>query len=357
MVDVLRRAFIIAVASVALGSCDFMGVTPFPGFVDKTDISVDLGSRIDNIVNGASSVTYDLNVVTAPSQQPRVLLLVEPQSGAGSFNYTGQEIVMDQNLAVLGQARTASALDYFSKPYSYTHDGNIIMGYTVLTPQGQATSGTLSTATGLEGFAFATGFNVATDATYIFATPSGSYSSFDLSWRGYNQSNWGLFASGTLSIIPAAQRPSSSDPNFANLGYQLVGLTYNQSTTEITFVLSKPADGTVVTARQTLANATNPATNLLPASGNWDISLETDRPYLSADLAGLFLVRRDGWMDRYPWTQTGALSFTGSKTEIVGDRSLSRKYAFLETGSPTGPSYMYRFDPSSRILTRYRRWW
>ncbi len=353
MVDFLRRVVIIAVAALALASCDFMGVTPFPGFVDKTDISVDLGSRVDNIVSGASSVTFDLNVVTAPTQPSRVLLLVEPQSGAGSFNYTGQEVVMDQDLNVLGQAKTATALDYFSKPYAYAHDSNIIMGYTVLTNAGQPTTGTLSTATGLEGFAFATGFVVGTDATYIFATPSGSYSSFDLSWRGYNQANWGLFASGTLSIVPAAQRPSSSDPNFANLGYQLVGLSYNQATSEITFVLSKPSDGTIVATRQTLANATSGTIDLLPASG-FEISLDADRPYLSADLGGLFLVRRDGWMDRYPWTQTGALSFTGSKTEIVGDRSLSRKYAFLETGTV---SYMYRFDPSSRILTRYRRWW
>lgn len=357
MVDFLRRAFIIAAAACALASCQFLGVTPFPGFVDKTDLTIDLGSRIDSIANGTSTITYDLNVVAAPGQQPRVLLLVEPQSGAGSFNYTGQEIVMDQNLAVLGQAKTASSLDYFSKPYAYSHDGNILMGYTVLTPQGQPTSGTLSTATGLEGFAFATGFNPAVDATYIFATPSGSYSSFDLSWRGYNQANWGLFASGTLSIIPAASRPSPSDPNYANLGYQLVGLSYNAATTEITFVLSQPAQGTIMAARLLLSDATGGLMNVLPASGNWDISLEADRPYLSADLAGIFLVRREGWMDRRPWTQTGALSFTGSDTEIVGDRSLSRKYAFLETGSPTGPSYMYRFDPSSRILTRYRRWW
>jgi hypothetical protein len=263
---------------------------------------------------------------------------------------------MDQSLTVLGQAKTAGSLDYFSKPYSYTHDGKMLVGYTLLTSQGQPATPTLG-ATGLEGFALRTG-NTGSDTTYIFATPSGMYTSFDLSWFHYFN-NWGIdpASPGTLSIIPAASRPSPSDPNYANLGYQLVGLSYNPSGQEITFVLSKPADGTIVATRQTLANATSGAINLLPASGSFEISLDADRPYLSADLAGLFLVRRDGWMDRYPWTQTGALSFSGSKKEIVGDRSLSRKYAFLETGSPSGPSYMYRFDPSSRILTRYRRWW
>ncbi|HVO39870.1 MAG TPA: hypothetical protein VMV03_12650 [Spirochaetia bacterium] len=351
MVDFLRRTFIIAAAACALASCDFMGVTPFPGFVDKTDLAVDLGSRIDSISNGASSVTFDLNVVKDPSasQQHRVLLLVEPQSGAGSFSYTGQEIVMDQNLAVLGQAKTATSLDYFSKPYAYAHNGNILIGYALITPQGQPGSQTLS-ATGLEGFAFTDG----TD-TYVFATPSGSYTSFDLSWIDYLP-GWGysLNSPGTLSIIPAAMRPSTSDPNYANLGYQLIGLSYNASSAELTFVLSQPAQGTILARRIPLATAITPGAVLMP-TGAADVSLESDRPYVSSDIGGLFLVRREGWMDRYPWTQTGALSFVGSKTEIVGDRSLSRKYAFLETGSP--PSYMYRFDPSSRILTRYRRWW
>lgn len=334
---------------VALASCDVLSVTPFPGFVDKTDKSIELGSRIDSISGGKSGIQYDLNVVTGSGQSPRLLLLVEPPSSEnGGFDYTGQEIFMDEDLNVLGQAIVSSSLDYFSKPYSYTHDGKILAGYTLLTPSGAASTPTLS-ATGLEGFAFTDGTR-----TYVFATPSGEYSSFDVSWLEYD-TGWGILATGTLAVIPAASRPSSSDPNYANLGYQLVGLAYNSSSSEITFVLSQPASGRIVAERCLLTTAITAGGVLHSGTQDWPVSLEADRPALFADTQGLFLVRRDGWMDRYPWTQTGTLSLSGSKTEIVGDRSLTRKYAFLaDTG---GSAYMYRFDPSSRILTRYRRWW
>ncbi len=347
----IRTLVAFAFLLVALASCDVLSVTPFPGFVDKTDISIDLGSRIDSISGGKAGLLYDLNVVTGAGQQPRLLLLVEPPSSDnGGFTYTGQEIFMDQDLNVLGQAKVASSLDYFSKPYSYTQDGTILAGYTLLTPSGERVTTPILSATGLEGFAFTDGTR-----TYIFATPSGDYASFDISWLEYD-TGWGILATGTLAIIPSASRPSPSDPNYANLGYQLVGLAYNSASSEITFVLSQPASGRIVAERCTLTAAITPANVLHPGPQDWPVSIEADRPALFADTQGLFLVRRDGWMDRYPWTQTGALTLSGSKTEIVGDRSLTRKYGFL-VDTAGGPAYMYRFDPSSRILTRYRRWW
>ena len=351
MVRTARSAAAWLVALLALAGCDVLAITPFPGFTDKTDISVDLGSRVDGISHGKDGVIYDLNVVTGFGQPPRVLLLVEPPSGDGDgFRYTGQEIFMDQDLHVLGQAALGSTLDYFSKPYTYTHDGTILVGYSLFTAQGQAASPTLS-ATGLEGFGFTDGTR-----TYVFSTPSGAYTAFDLSWLEYD-TGWGILASGTLGVIPDGARPSSTDANYANLGYQLVGLAYNSSTAEITFVLSRPSTGEIVAQRVTLATALTGGAVLAVSNGDWPFSVEADRPSLNADTQGLFLVRRDGWAERYPWTETGTLAGTGSRTRVVGDRSLTRRYAFLVSSTAGGPQYMYRFDPASRILTRYRRWW
>jgi len=336
-----------------LASCDLLTATPFPGFIDKTDTSVDLGSRVDSI----AGTSYDLTVVTDTWGSPRVLLLVEPPSSdsSGAFNYTGQLVFMDQDLNVLGQASTASSADYFSKPYTYTHNGNnILVGYTRLSANGGQPvplTPTL-TATGLAGYAFRTG-NAPTDSTVLFATPPGLYTSFQLSWLEYTDTIYGI-TQGTLNIIPSASQPSPSDPNYSNLGYQLVDLAYDG--TNIVFVLSQPSVGQIVAARLDFASAISGGT-ILPATVNsWPVSIGADRPAVYADTEGMFLVRRDGWMERYTWTQTGALSLTGS-TRIVGDKSLTRKYAFLAQQASSGPSYMYRFDPSSRILTRYRRWW
>jgi len=61
----------------------------------------------------------------------------------------------------------------------------VLAGYTVLTPEGGETTGTLSTPHGLEGFAFTNGTE-----TYVFACPSGKYASFEISYLGYNAANW-----------------------------------------------------------------------------------------------------------------------------------------------------------------------
>ncbi len=347
-----------------LAGCEIFTVSPFPAFVDQTDISMDLGSRINAITGGAAPVTYDLNVIDQPGLPPRVLLLVDPPSSDPNlgFDYKGKLIFMDEDLNVLGQAGTASSLDYFSKPYSYGADHNVLAGYSVLDPSGNSVR-TL-TPTTLEGFALSDGTNF----TYIFSTPAGQYASFDLNFIAYN-SIWGLIFPSvqTLAIIPQAARPGSSDPNYANLGYQLVGLAFDPGATPatslITFVLSEPAQGRIVAVRLDLAAATSGTGVLLPAvtswpvaGSSWPLSVTVDRPELHADANGFFLVQRDGWMTRYTWTPSGSLAQVGSVLQIVGDRSLTRHYAFLLPQSGA-PQYMYRFDPSSRILTRYRRWW
>jgi hypothetical protein len=361
MVRTLFRLAAPCIVVVCLAACEIFTVTPFPGFTMRTDVSINLGSRIDAVAAGKTPISYDLAVVDDAGQPPRVLLLVEPPSSDPDvgFNYTGQLIFMDKDLNVVGQAATAKTTDYFSKPYSYAHDGNILAGYSVLTPDGGTTGITLL-PTGMEGFAFTVG-----PETYLYSTPAGQYAGFDISFLSYLTTvppQWGIDLQHTLQIIPTAARPSPTDQNYANLGYQLVGLAYDPVTTNITFVLSEPAQGRIVAARMSFAQATTGTGPLLnvaswPVDASaWPMAVTVDRPELHADSGGFFMVQRDGWMTRYNWdTSGGSPTIVGSPQQIVGDRSLSRHYAFLN--SPTGGQFMYRFDPSSRVLTRYTRWW
>ncbi|HYW85064.1 MAG TPA: hypothetical protein VFB30_17515, partial [Spirochaetia bacterium] len=144
----------------------------------------------------------------------------------------------------------------------------------------------------------------------------------------------------------------------------LVGQAYNSTTDEVTFVLSEPAQGRIMAARIGRLAAISGTGVLLPSATSWPVpasawpvEIDVDRPALFVDIGGFFLVRRDGWMERYTWNAAGTpLALVGDPVRIVGDKSLSRGYAFLVPQGGGSP-YMYRFDPSSRVLTRYRRWW
>lgn len=369
---------VIALAAALLPiSCEFFAATPFPEFLSYTDASVDLTGLVSSIVGEATSARYDLAVVSRPGLEPRVILLVEPPSfnEETDFLYEGAIVVLDAELNVIGEMQPLTAFDYFGRPFAYAHDGNILISYMVITPQadGFAFDSPLETAKGIEGYA------VANDTeTYLFAQPSGDYAAFDLRYIAYRDSGgaWGEILSEatnslTLNIISDDAVPSSDASNFDQLGFQLIGLSYNQGTDEVTFLLSVPSEGVIVGARTTLADATaDPGGNVLLPDAEWPIEpqqwpiyVDADRPDLHVDSEGFFLLRRDGWLDRFAWTQAGELGLVdsdGAATDgpvirIVGDRYLSRQYAFLVQSD--GDDYMYRFDESSAVLTRYRRWW
>lgn len=353
----LRELAVLLLATALLSSCDLYtravnaaAVTPFPDFLGNADGLRDLSVEIAGIADGETNLFYDLAVVEAADREPRLLLLVEPPSSSPDqpFDYRGQLLIFDTDLQRIGTASPGSSLDYFGAPYSYAHDGNMLVAYTVLGPNGEETSvGTLDPNHGLEGFAFTNGTE-----TYLFASPSGDYAAFEIDYAGYNEASWGRFLDGSLDIIPPEEKPDPEGENFDQLGFQLVGLTFNEESADITFVLSEPSEGRIVAARIGLAAATGGDGVLNPNPDEWPVSLEVDRPDIHVDDGGFFMVRRDGWLERYSWNPSGPLEGAGEPLRIVGDRSLSRQYAFASAGP-----YMYRFDPSSQVLTRYGRWW
>jgi len=344
-------------ATALVSSCDLYtravnaaAVTPFPEFVGNTEGQRDLSSEIAGIADGETNLLYDLAVVETADREPRLLLLVEPPSSNPdqAFSYRGQLLIFDTDLQLIDTASPDSSLDYFGPPYSYAHDGNMLVAYTVLGPNGEETTvGTLDPKHGLEGFAFTNGTE-----TYLFASPSGDYAAFEIDYAGYNEASWGRFLEGSLDIIPPEDKPDPEAENYDQLGFQLVGLAFDEESTEITLVLSEPSRGRIVAARIDLAAATGGDGVLNPNSEAWPVSIEVDRPDIHVDDTGFFMVRRDGWLERYSWNDSGPLDGTDDPLRIVGDRSLSRQYAFASAGP-----YMYRFDPSSQVLTRYGRWW
>ncbi|NBC29222.1 MAG: hypothetical protein GVY29_04430 [Spirochaetes bacterium] len=325
-----------AAAALVLAGCDLYNqavaaaqTTPFPQYLDETDGHIDLSDEVLATAGDSTDLSYDLAVVQRPGRESRILLLVEPPSSDPDlgFNYRGRLFLFDRELNLLSSAAPGSSFDYFGRPYTYAHDDNLLVAYTVLSQDGQETDiGTLDPNHGLEGFAFTNGTE-----TYLFASPSGEYAAFVIDYAGYNEASWGRFLDGTLTIIPEEAQPTGEEPNISQLGYQLVGIAYNEETTEITFMLSEPSRGRVVAARTDLETATSGSGVLLPDAeswqqASWPVTLEVDRPDIHVDEDGFFVVRRDGWLERYSWTRQGELALQGERVRVVGDRSLTRQF-------------------------------
>jgi hypothetical protein len=163
---------------------------------------------------------------------------------------------------------------------------------------------------------------------------------------------------GAVAIIPEAQQPAKSAGDYDDLGFQLLDAVYNDDTDEVTFLFSEPSREKVYAARAGLEEIrSGQRSSLVDARGAFAVAVDADRPLdAHADRSGFFLRRRDGWLERYRWNEAGELSQKGSVQRIVGDRYFDRNYAFLSGVEANEPA-MYRFDPSSQILTRYGKWW
>ncbi len=367
MVTAPKRATTAAAAALALGcalvlaGCELLAVTPFPDFLGYTDISRDLSSEIKRVWDNWGEIEYQLAVVYTGSDAARVLLVVEPPSDqGGSFSYSGRLFMLDEDLNAIATISPVSDLDFFGRPFAYGHDGVLLVSNMLITAAGQIFDNSLPYL-GLEGPAIA---DTAGTSTYVFSPPPGAFATFDIRWQRYfgpsdTSSNpdtiWSLPGTGSLEIIPPAARPGGSE----DAGYQILDAVYDAATGEVTFLLSEPSQARVLAARTTLAAVVAGTAGPLAADGSsFPIEVSADRPLdARADAGGFFLRRRDGLLERYNWTASGSLSLVGDRKTLVGDRYFFRHYGFLSGASPSSREYMYRFDPSSRILTRYKRWW
>ncbi|MFP4510896.1 MAG: hypothetical protein ACLFNQ_12310 [Spirochaetaceae bacterium] len=339
-------------------SCDLLSVASFPDFLAYTDISVDLGSRVDDIWSRAGSIEYRIEMVGTDTDAPRLLLLVEPptQSTSSGFEYLGRLLVFDADLNLLNTAEPLSDLDTFGRPFVFGPDGNILAGNTILDPDGvpQDTLPFLGfEGPGVTVPAFTDPPAVADPSIVVFSLPAGEFTGFDMQWARYTDATfpWTLQDQASLSILAPGNRPAS-----ASEGFQILDAAFHPVDDQVTLLLSQPAVQRVVAVRFDLTELLDGnLSELLPSGDDFRISIAADRPLdTHATAEGFFLRRRDGWLEYYRWTQQGQLDLVENRVRIAGDRSFNRSFAFLVTD---GQQYMYRFDPASRILTRYRRWW
>ena len=336
-------------------SCGFLVFTPFPAFIGGVEYVLELpGISEYTTIDGRneSRTRYDLAVLgTGPSM--RVLLKVEPPTSvSGGFEYRGRIIVLDENLLPLGIIEPETTLDYLSRPYSYTHNASeILIGYSVFDDTTFAFDEKVSQH-GLTGFAVT---KSGSTTTHLFSTPSGVFSGFELHLGNYLSNNpWGVTADvTTVNILPPEDWPPADDPDFNLLGFQLLGVDYQElASDQITFLFSRPSEQYVIAVRATLADVLSGDTlNLLSSDADTGvIRLDgVDRPVASVDDLGFFLLQRDGWFVRYEWD--GAAGAVESQ-RVVGDTSFARRYAFFTAGEA-----FYRFDPSALTLTRIKGWW
>jgi hypothetical protein len=345
-----------SVAGIALlaASCGFLVITPFPSFMGGAEYVLELPGLTeytDITGRNESGTRYDLAVIgTGPAM--RVLLKVEPPSSVGGgYEYRGRIIVFDEDLSPVGVIEPETTLDYLSRPYSYTHNANeILIGFSVFNDTTFAIDEKV-TQHGLTGFVVT---KAGTTSTHLFSTPSGAFSGFELHMRNYLSNNpWGVTSDvTTVNILPLEDWPPADDPDFSRLGFQLLGVDYQESPSdEITFLFSQPSEQYIIAVRATLADVlSGETTSLLSSSSDTGVIrlAGLDRPGASVDDLGFFLQQRNGWFVRYEWDAEGAVE----RIRVVGDTSFARRYAFY----PAGDTF-YRFDPAALTLTRIKGWW
>jgi hypothetical protein len=344
MVSRGRLILVLLSIAVILSGCDLF-TSPLPGFLSGVEERVTVD--VDSILSGsrtAPGVRYDLEVIGTGSAR-RLLLQVSPPSDPETFAYNDRLIVMTLDMQEEIRLEAETTIDYISRPFGYGHDGSLLAGYSVYqTPLSLSTPvQVLDPPHGLEGF-------ITTDggpATRLFSVPSGRFSAFHLEIRSYNLTPWSLVPDAqTIEIVPDGLS-LSGNTSLAQEGYQLLGIGRDGG--EIRFLFSRPSEQEIIGVAATLSEVVDaglsPRPVLIPDADAPLFTISADRPEASADNDGFFLLRRNGWFERYDWS--GALV-----ARVTGDTSFTRRYAFDVEGGK-----FYRFDPASATLTRIGRWW
>ncbi|MFW5689359.1 MAG: hypothetical protein ACOC1U_07300 [Spirochaetota bacterium] len=339
MVNASRRALVLLGLVVVLAGCDYFQ-SPLPGFLARQEASttIDLSGVV---TAGDSNVRYDLAVVGSGTERRLLLLAAPAVEDPETFEYRGRMVVLRPDLSETRRIRPESTIDYFSRPYGYGHDGDLLVGYSVYDETGELPRLELSPPHGLEGSIVV---DPVVPSTHLFATPSGRFSSYHLEIRNWFLADWSIRPDAeSVSIVPDG-RSLSADPALVQLGYQLLGVVLRDG--ELLFLLSRPSEQIVIGATADLeAIRTGQTVVLLPDVQAEAFRISADRPQASVDQEGFFLLRRNGWFERYRWDG-------GLVARVTGDISFAREYAFDAEGYR-----MYRFDTQTAVLTSIGGWW
>ena len=335
----VRASLAVAAASLLLVGCDYFA-SPLPGFLSGVErsVAVDVSDLVDGEL--PAGTRYDLAVVGAATDR-RVLLKVEPPNpDPDGYRYDGRLIVLGMDMTEEQRLAPASSTGFISRPYGYGHDGKMLAGYIVYDLDAVEAPQEL-VRHGLEGFVTVDGAS-----THLFSGPSGAFVTYHLEIRSYFTSPWALTGTDAeqVAIVPDGVAKSAGGAP-AELGYQLLGIARDGG--DLLFLLSQPSQRIVFGVRASLSDVLDAATDTVLVSSADDrlFTISADRPQASADDNGFFLMRRDGWFERYDWD--GDLV-----ARVTGDISFSRRYAFDVEGDR-----FYRYDPDTSMLSLIGGWW
>lgn len=352
VVERLRRMMpllpVLAVAILTV-SCDYLA-SPLPGFLSGIEQNVTI-SPSANVTEVVGEVRFELAMVgDVRSADRRLLVKAEAVSNDPTqFSYGGELIIFTPDLVEERRLLPESELDFLSRPYGYGHDGNLMVGYSVYGTDSERPIQVLDPRHGLEGFITV---DTALPSTHLIAAPGGQFSAFHLEIRSYQQPapNWALLPRAEQLAIEPDGVALSANPQLLQSGYQLLGIARSGPAGDtLLLLLSRPSEQLVVGASIVFAEALDPSVDprpvLLPDASARLFTIDADRPRASVDEDGFFLLRRNGWFERYDWQ--GQL-----EARVTGDTSFTRSYTFdYEEG------FFYRFDSQTRVLSRIRGWW
>ncbi len=351
----VARVLVLLAAALLPISCDFF-TSPIPGFINGvlSNQVVDVADIVGDAT--PSEVRYDLAFITNGVTDLLLLRVTPPNPDPDSFVDLTQVIVMDPDGTEIGRLiPEPDTLDYLTRPYGLALNGDLLVGFSIFDLVDVAASEdpfvtpTEVSPHGLEGFVISDPPGAAPVATYLFAPVSGLFTSFHLEIRSYESAappDWAFTIAtepGQLNIVSDGTT-LSADASQAQLGYQLLGMTYDG--TDVRFLLSRPVDRVVLAVTAPLADILDGSlTQLISGDDAIEFQIDADRPRASVDDDGFFLLRRNGRFERYDWT--GAL-----ESRVSGDTSFTRYYTFNVPGDRA-----YRFDPATSTLSIYEGWW
>lgn len=343
-IRMVRVALILSVG--VLSSCDYFA-SPIPGYLSVTESTRTLD--VSGIVGDAdpSEVDYDLEFVSNGVSEYLLLNVEPPNADPDGFENNGRILLLNPDGTLESTLEPGSQIDYLSRPYGFAFAGELLVGYSVFVPSVSGGPRQELPQHGLEGFFLAEPPGATPTSAHLFAAASGQFSSFHLEIRNYDFAatpDWSILAEAEFVEIVENGLSRSDDDAEVQLGYQLLGVSRDGA--QVRFLLSRPSERIVIATSASLADIrAGLGRPLISESFPVDFSIDADRPRASADDEGFFLLRRNGWFERYDWN--GDLV-----ARVSGDTSFSRQYAFDVSGDR-----FYQYDPDTSVLTTYSGWW
>ncbi|MGA2977088.1 MAG: hypothetical protein ABSF77_17405 [Spirochaetia bacterium] len=343
MVKMLRALALAAVLLLPLSSCDFLIMGLYPSDLGQLTARADLSAGI----TAAEAASFNLSIVRAGDMEYVLLFSSTAFDGAKNHLY-----VLSPTLAVLTTytLNDIAALDppgsSFAGNAAVTHlvDGRVIIGNVVASPS----SAGLTLERKLEPPV--NPVNVALMNWAIVGPDTAS-----LTWSGFwvNAGNlsYSAYASDWSTVIQLSHpigRPYQlqgvfTNPEDANSNLALLVFADYSGTTSTYYFLQVPKDPDLM--------------NAFPGSPLFDTTAYTSTSFKKQNLDGNTIAVTSDGIVAYDYSSGSWTWFTPSAPDAVKSLAVRNRSSSLKSAFSFSAGYYCTWDPGTRILTRYEKWW